>query len=155
MKHPRCPTSLRRKFAASLSLLVLATSLLSGCALAVGGTTCDMNVQNPHQSSGSPRYMDAKLTFTCNGAVKNAYLSIKMQKRLGNGAWVDVPNSQNSLGPFELGAGTTRELMTGGNLLCADGTYRAAGKGKGTNARGQSTSMDWYYGDPVSVTCRR
>lgn len=97
--------------------------------------------------------MDSKLTFSCDGAVTNATISIKMQKRTASGTWVDVPNSLNSSGPFKLAANTTAKIMTGGNLLCVVGTFRTAGKGKATNAQGVTDSIDWYYGDPAQVTC--
>lgn len=111
---------------------------------------------NPHQSAGSPRYMDAKLRWTCDGPVTNTSVSIKMQRRTASGGWVDVPNSLNTYKRSKvLPAGERVTLMTGGNLVCTPGTYRTGGKGGATNAKGKSASIGWAYGDPVKVSCSK
>jgi hypothetical protein len=137
-----------------LTAVVLATATLTSCSVNIGKTHCNLNVQNPHQSNGSPRYMDAKLTFSCDGLVRDALVKIKLQKQSGSGQWVDVPRSTNTDSRSQLDAGRVVKLMTAGNLLCSVGTYRALGWGRGTNAQGvRDESKEWYPGNVVKVTC--
>ena len=96
--------------------------------------------------------MDSKLTFQCDGAVHAVSVTVKMQRNVG-GSWIEVPNSSRTISIDNLPANTPLKVMTGGNLLCTVGTFRTAGKGRATNAQGLSDSLDWYYGDPVDVTC--
>lgn len=133
-------------------VMMLGIGAFSGCAMALGNTRCNLNVQNPHQSRGTPRYMDSKLTFTCDRVVHAVSITIKMQRRAG-GSWIEVPNSSRTISIDNLLANTPLKVMTGGNLLCTVGTFRTAGRGTATNAQGLRDSLDWYYGDPVSVTC--
>jgi hypothetical protein len=112
---------------AAIATVAIAGALASGCSASIGKNLCDLNIQNPHQSSGSPRYMDAKITFTCNAVVTNATVKIKMQKRTASGTWVDVPNSTNTLSKNTIQKGQKITLMTGGSLLCSAGTYLAVG----------------------------
>ncbi len=144
----------KSKFAVAAAVVLLASSFtLTGCAAAVGAASCDINVQNPHQSSGSPRYMDAKATITCSATVTNVSATIKLQKKNGS-SWVDVAGSEGTNTKSSLAANAKLVVMTGGNLRCVNGTYRAAGKGSATYQGKSNGSAVWQYGSETSVVCK-
>lgn len=131
------------------SVLVL-PGVLSGCA-ALPGVSCNFTVDNPHQSSGSSAYMDAKARVTCTGVVQSLTGEIKMERLLGT-TWSTVsgtPNSRTITNPV---VGAQYTIQTG-NKLCAAGTYRAAARGSGVKDGVSSASSAWQYSQTVNVTC--
>lgn len=143
------------RIGAALASISLAAAALTGCSATLGlgdYLQCEMNVQNPHQSKGSPQYMDSKMSFLCNGPVNQVNLAIKMEKYVGS-QWVLVPTSPATRFVGSNPSRTVIKIQTGGNLPCVNGTYRTVGKGSATNSDGLSDSTDWYAADPVEVTC--
>jgi hypothetical protein len=55
------------KIVAAGFVAIAVTAGLSGCVANLEGVSCNFQVNNPHESSGTPGYIDAKATVSCDG----------------------------------------------------------------------------------------
>lgn len=136
--------------ALALASTVALSGALTGCT-ALPGVSCNFTVENPHRSSGSSAYMDAKARVTCTGTVQSLTGEIKMEKLSGT-TWSTVswtPNSRTITNPVP---GTQYTIQTG-NKLCSSGTYRAAARGSGVKDGVSSGSSAWQYSQTVKIAC--
>lgn len=140
--------------AAAFAILFTASAMaLTGCSASVGNVRCDFtSVQNPHESHGSPGWMEGKATLKCTGAIDSASATIKMQK-LSGGSWVDVSGTSYTRNIAPVKANTSYTIMTA-DKRCANGTYRIAVKGKGTLKGYPAQSFDWQYGNSAVIKCK-
>jgi hypothetical protein len=146
--------------------MVLFVALTSGCdSFGAPGPNmvpgdqnagCDINVQNVHQSKGTPRSMDAKATMSCSTTVTNAVLNMKIEQKSGNSWMVIETNSGytdqknphiGSLAAYET---VTRQV----EHECRNGTYRAAARGSAVLNGVPSGIKEWKYGNTSTITCR-
>lgn len=126
---------------------------LTGCVEAFGGGQCDINIQNPHQSHGTPTAMDAKATIRCTVVVTAVSVTIKMQRKSSSGVWADVPGTINTRETASLAA-NSNFVVTTRPRGCVAGTYRAAGRGNATYKGVANASAVWQYGNAAKVVCK-
>jgi hypothetical protein len=125
---------------------------LSGCSASLGGVRCDFTVNHPHESKGSPGWMEGKARLRCTGAIDSAEGVVKMQ-RYSQGKWRDVSGTWFSRTITPVKPNTTYTIMTA-DKLCSDGTYRVAAKGSGVLKGHRRASIAWQYGGAAKITCK-
>ncbi len=143
---------LRKSVWVALLLAVLVVPSLTGCVANVLGTSCNFQVNNPHQSSGKPKYMDAKATLVCDGQVENLSGTIKLQQYVG-GKWKDSPGTQRTQ-TFPRANANQKLTVQTADKLCTNGKFRAAARGSGSRGGKPAQSIAWQYSQTVVIKCK-
>lgn len=147
---------LRRAVAiAAVAILVGATNTACTMPLPEGTGKCDFSVDNPHESTTKPGYIDGKSKVKCTiyagHTVSTLSITTKLQK-LTSGTWTDVAGSSNTIVRSTVKTGVTYTGVSG-FITCRKGTFRTAGRGSAYLDGEYSGSSQWGYGNSVKDPC--
>ncbi len=155
LAQPRRPTR-----SVTLAVVVLAIVGL-GCQGAGGGSPeeagpgnahCSVTADYPHESSGTPGWVVAKVRVVCTNTIDSLAIDAKLH-RFANGKWVDV----DVAAPRVVSPVTPNEKYTHqAQAPCAKGergSYCGAGRGSGGYGGNPAKSADWTYSAERTVEC--
>jgi hypothetical protein len=139
------------KVVAAGAVVAILTAGRSGCVANLEGVSCNFKVNNPHESNGTPGYIDAKATVSCDGEVDWLSGTVKLQRLIGP-KWVDVPKTLKSRSVPNPRPNKPITIQTA-DFKCKKGIFRAAARGAGSRAGQPRKSSAWQYSQTVKNPC--
>jgi hypothetical protein len=107
-----------------------------------------VNVNNPHQSKGTPTDIVGKARISCTVAADSITLVVELQREQ-SGGWTSYPAVTRLVAPVTLGKTYTAQAFT----TCIHGTFRTAARGQGVLHGVTSGSAAWQYSQAVTDPC--
>jgi hypothetical protein len=137
--------------------LVMIAGCQEGLTTGPGNGHCSIRSDSVHASSGTPGDMGGKAIMTCDVAVTDTRLEVRLEQKRGS-SWTliaDNTKSTGKLGPF-IGAlaaneGVTRQVF----VACAAGTYRIAARGSAALDGVPGKSTAWEYSPTSTDPCTK
>lgn len=160
-------------------VVALVLSLADGCEKGQGGSPpekrppqfeeaeiesmCSVNVfaaipHNPHQSKNSPEFMVGKAWLTCTDSVTNAFIEVKIQRKVDAGRWIDHTAMTRKCGPFAMTAAAPKQTCQHESLPCPknypDSMFRTAARAEGVHEGKAAGMTPWKTSGEVRVPCK-